>query len=129
MGWRNPLPSSPENGPDNRAIFRSIESWSDTITEYGLPATMLYGSSDPSSATGVDGDFYLNSTTKTLFGPKVAGVWPAGVALVGSPGAAGVSGPQGPQGPQGADGGTYDIDGGAPDSVYGGILPLDAGGI
>lgn len=50
----------------------------------------------------------------------------------GPQGPIGLSGPQGPQGasgPQGAMGGTYNIDGGDPSSIYGGILPLDAGGV
>jgi collagen type I alpha len=56
-------------------------------------------------------------------------------------GAAGPAGPTGPTGPTGATGatgsagptgpmgGTLNVDGGSPWSVYGGILPLDAGGI
>lgn len=41
----------------------------------------------------------------------------------------GPAGPIGPSGPTGPMGGTYNVDGGDPSSIYGGILPLDAGGI
>jgi hypothetical protein len=60
------------------------------------------------------------------------------VNLNGAAGPAGATGPAGPQGnvgstgpsgPTGPMGGTYNVDGGDPSSVYGGILPLDAGGI
>lgn len=33
-------------------------------------------SADPTPADGNDGDFALNKTTQTLFGPKAAGAWP-----------------------------------------------------
>jgi hypothetical protein len=62
----------------------------------GIPGnTVLYGTTDPTYSVGVDGNFYINTTTNFLFGPKHAGVWPAGTSLVG---------PQGPQGAQGAPG-------------------------
>ncbi len=48
---------------------------------------------------------------------------------VGPQGPAGVPGPQGATGPTGPMGGTLNIDGGDPSSIYGGILPLDAGGV
>jgi len=53
--------------------------------------TVLNGIVDPTTE-GVDGDFYINTTTNTIFGPKTAGAWGAGTSLVG------------PQGPAGADG-------------------------
>jgi hypothetical protein len=96
---------------------------------------LLYGPSDPTPTTGVDTNFYLNSITTRLFGPKAAGVWPSGVSLVGADGAdgaagavgaAGVAGAVGATGPQG---GTFDIEGGAPSSVYGGTTLIDCGGV
>ena len=42
---------------------------------------------------GTNGDFYINTATNFLFGPKAGGAWPPGVALVG------------PQGPPGAGNG------------------------
>jgi hypothetical protein len=57
--------------------------------------TILYGTADPTAGQGVDGNFYINTTSHFLFGPKAGGAWPAGASLVG---------PQGVQGPQGAQG-------------------------
>jgi hypothetical protein len=80
--------------------------------------TVLNGASNPTSQ-GVDGDFYINTTTSMLFGPKANGSWPTGISLVGPQGSAGQTGPagsagiQGPIGPQGAAGsnGVAGVDG------------------
>jgi hypothetical protein len=48
--------------------------------------TILSGTVDPTTE-GVDGDFYLNTATSVLFGPK-NGTWPAGVSLIGLTGPA-----------------------------------------
>ena len=53
---------------------------------------MLSGTSDPGISTGVDGDFYINTTSNTFFGPKASNAWPTGVSLVGPIGAMGASG-------------------------------------
>jgi hypothetical protein len=55
--------------------------------------TVLNGAIDPTTE-GVDGDFYLNTATHTIFGPK-SGTWPAGVSLVGPAGVDGVDGADG----------------------------------
>ncbi|PJJ79972.1 hypothetical protein [Mucilaginibacter auburnensis] len=48
--------------------------------------SLLSGNSIPSnSVTGVNGDFYLNTSTYTLYGPKTAGLWGNGISLI-SPG-------------------------------------------
>lgn len=41
---------------------------------------LLSGSTDPTSSTGTDGDWYINTTTKQLFGPKGSS-WGAGITL------------------------------------------------
>lgn len=43
--------------------------------------TIWNGTSNPTSVQGNNGDFWYNSTTGFFFGPKAAGVWPAGSAL------------------------------------------------
>lgn len=74
--------------------------------------TVLNGTIAPVDAQGTDGDFYIDTTTSTIYGPKAAGVWPAGVSLVGPAGATGAvgadgaTGPTGPAGPMGATGAT-----------------------
>jgi hypothetical protein len=51
---------------------------------------VLFGSTNPSnSSTGVNGDFYINTSSYDLFGPKTAGVWGAGASIVGTGIAAG----------------------------------------
>ncbi len=45
--------------------------------------TILSGTTNPTSGTGVDGDFFLNTSTQVLFGPKTTGTWNSGVSLVG----------------------------------------------
>ena len=71
--------------------------------------TLWNGVKDPESTWGAPGDMFINSVTKTLFGPKnLDGSWPAGVVMVGAQGATGltgatgVAGPSGPQGPGGS---------------------------
>jgi len=41
---------------------------------------LLSGSTDPTSSTGTSGDWYINTTTKELFGPKGSS-WGAGITL------------------------------------------------
>lgn len=51
--------------------------------------TILNGTSNPSSSIGVNGDFYINTTTSMIFGPKASGAWPAGKSLIGPKGDSG----------------------------------------
>jgi hypothetical protein len=47
--------------------------------------SVLNGAINPSNlSTGVNGDFYINTSNYTLFGPKTAGIWGDGVSLVGA---------------------------------------------
>jgi hypothetical protein len=66
-----------------------------------MGAQLLNGTGTPSGATGGNGDFYLDTSTSTLYGPKAGGTWPEGVNLIG---AAGPPGPVGPMGMPGAPG-------------------------
>jgi len=61
--------------------------------------TILSGTGDPTTE-GVDGDFYINTTSWQIFGPK-ATTWPAGVDIVGADGADGVDGTDGTDGTNG----------------------------
>jgi hypothetical protein len=54
--------------------------------------TVLSTSGIPSNATGLNGDFAYDAASKVMYGPKAAGVWPAGVSLAGSAGANGKGG-------------------------------------
>jgi hypothetical protein len=68
--------------------------------------TILSGSGTPSSGTGVNGDFYIDTTNNLIFGPKSAGAWGSGTSIVGPTGATGATGATGPQGATGAAGAT-----------------------
>jgi hypothetical protein len=50
---------------------------------------LLSGAGAPSNTIGIDGDFYVDTTTGVLYGPKASGVWPTpGTKLGGVQGAA-----------------------------------------
>jgi hypothetical protein len=67
--------------------------------------TLWNGTADPVSTWGAPGDMFINSVTKTLFGPKnLDGTWPAGVSMVGPKGDQGPTGLTGAQGPGGGSG-------------------------
>ncbi len=74
----------------------------------GEPGTsILNGCEPPGPGTGNDGDFYIDTATSMLYGPKASGAWPTpGTSIVGPAGATGPAGPEGPQGPQGPQGPT-----------------------
>jgi hypothetical protein len=49
------------------------------------PTQLLNGAVPPdNTTTGINGDFYINTTNYNIYGPKTGGVWPAGVALGGT---------------------------------------------
>lgn len=69
--------------------------------------TLWNGVTDPASTWGAPGDMYINSLTKTLFGPKdLTAGWPKGVSMVGPKGDQGPIGLTGATGPQGPGGGS-----------------------
>lgn len=69
--------------------------------------TILSGTVNPSNTTdGTNGDYYLNLSTYTLFGPKNAGAWGDGISIIGNDGATGAPGPTGPKGDTGETGPT-----------------------
>jgi len=64
--------------------------------------SVLSGNIDPSNlSTGINGDFYINTTNYTLFGPKTAGAWGTGTSLIGDTGDKGDPGPAGLKGDKG----------------------------
>jgi hypothetical protein len=84
-------------------------------------SSVLHGASDPVNGTeetsgeGIAGDFFINTTTHTIFGPKDPPFWGPGTSLVGPAGVngdAGAAGPAGPAGPKGDPG-----DAGAPGAI------------
>ena len=67
--------------------------------------TLWNGVKDPENNWGAPGDMFINSVTKTLFGPKdLATGWPTGVSMVGPKGDQGLQGVSGPTGATGSSG-------------------------
>lgn len=60
--------------------------------------SVLNGTGAPGGGVGTDGDFYIDTATYDIYGPKAAGVWGSPTSLVG------------PQGPQGDPGDTVAVD-------------------
>ena len=96
--------------------------------------TILNGKGAPSNTLGINGDFYIDTRSLLITGPKVNGKWPTGRSLQGANGvngidgkngaaaknvttASNVAGPAGPQGERGDKG----IDGSAGASGSAGI--------
>ncbi len=73
------------------------------------PNTVLSGTASPASALGQDGDFYIDTDNSEIYGPKMAGIWGAGVTLYGPQGLQGLKGDAGDKGDAGANGETGDI--------------------
>ncbi|PHR02365.1 MAG: hypothetical protein COB29_13985 [Sulfitobacter sp.] len=73
--------------------------------------SVLNGSVAPSSQLGQEGDFYLNTQTHNIFGPKTTDAWGTGTSIIGPQGLIGengadsiVPGPPGNNGAEGAEG-------------------------
>jgi hypothetical protein len=65
--------------------------------------TILSGLIAPTTE-GVDGDYYIDTTTDTIYGPKTLGVWGSGTSLIGPIGPAGPTGSTGANGTNGVNG-------------------------
>ena len=70
-------------------------------------SSVLSGNRDPLGGDGINGDWWINSATLTIYGPKTGGAWGAGQAL------------RGPQGIQGAAGGPLS-------AVWADVLTIDS---
>ena len=77
---------------------------------YQLPSgasPVLAGTAPPTGGIGVNGDLFIDTANKFLYGPKASGSWPSGIDL--SNGPTGVQGQTGPTGATGATGVTGGI--------------------
>ncbi len=66
--------------------------------------TLLNGIGAPSASIGINGDFYIDTITMNIYGPKKKNAWPIPKSLIGPPGVAGIPGKQGANGKDGRDG-------------------------
>lgn len=89
---------------------------------------ILSGTGNPTAANGAVNDYWLNTSTGVLYGPKTESGWPTtGLSLKGADGAAGPkgdkgdTGPKGDKGDKGDDGTNFIAGAGAPTAATGKI--------
>ena len=69
-----------------------------------IPNTILNGKGAPTLAVGINGDFYIDTRSLLIYGPKKNGKWPVPQNLQGPTGAAGTNGADGKNGNDGKNG-------------------------
>jgi len=72
-------------------------------TAASIPNTILNGKGVPISSLGINGDFYIDTRSLLIYGPKAKGKWPLPQNLQGPIGATGVTGVSGNDGKNGSD--------------------------
>jgi hypothetical protein len=105
------------------------ETYAAGRTAKSIANTVLSGAGVPAKSLGIDGDFYIDTKSMNMYGPKKNNSWPlpvsmrgpqgptgaagsdgkngtSGAVSAGTAGTAGASGPQGPAGPAGPKGDT-----------------------
>ena len=121
--WERVLASGPTGpaGPTGPQGTQGIQGVQGVQGARG--ATILTGTSNPTtSTTGIDGDYFLNTTSKDLFGPRVTTnsvvSWGNGISLKGDKGDKGDTGDAGPTGLTGPRGATIHYGNQAPTSSF-----------
>lgn len=69
-----------------------------------IPNTILSGKGAPTLKVGINGDFYIDTRSLLIYGPKKSGKWPTPQNLQGPVGAAGTNGSDGKSGSDGKNG-------------------------
>jgi len=104
-------------GPQGPQGIQGIQGEQGEQGEPGEPGengkTILSGITAPSVGLGDIGDFYINTETNEIYGPKSGGGWGSPTSLVG---------PEGPPGPPGPGGGTFQYEIGEWVSSEGGVV-------
>ena len=67
-------------------------------TSNAIPNTILNGKGAPLSTLGINGDFYIDTRSLLIYGPKKSNKWPLPQSLQGPVGAAGADGKNGSEG-------------------------------
>jgi hypothetical protein len=81
-----------------KTVTKSAVKTAGRTSQAPILNTFLNGLGAPNATNGIDGDFYLDTLSSNLYGPKKKGKWPLPRNLVGP------VGPQGPVGKQGSEG-------------------------
>ena len=95
---------TPASAAEVNENFEALETAIDDVAAGADGRTILNGTAAPSSDTGAEGDFFLDTTNSMLYGPKTTSGWGSGVSLIGPTGATGEKGDTGDAGPQGVQG-------------------------
>jgi hypothetical protein len=69
-----------------------------------IPNTILNGKGAPTLSVGINGDFYIDTRSLLIYGPKKSGKWPTPKNLQGPTGATGINGVDGKNGNDGKNG-------------------------
>jgi len=89
-------------------------AWTEVLSLLGTDGrSVLSGSGAPSGGLGVNGDFYINTATSDIYGPKTGAGWGSPTSLIGATGSTGGAGSAG------ADGKTVRNGAGAPSGGLG----------
>lgn len=91
--------TSKNRGPKSVAVKNAKRSNPTSVVN-----TLLNGIGAPSSSIGVNGDFYIDTVSMNIYGPKKKNAWPLPKSLVGPQGVTGAPGKQGSNGKDGRDG-------------------------
>ena len=97
---------TPATAAEVNANFDALETAIDDVAVGADGKTILNGTAAPSSDTGAEGDFFLDTTNSMLYGPKTTSGWGSGVSLIGPTGATGATGLTGATGAKGDTGAT-----------------------
>ena len=92
-------PSSAEANSPKKIVINKAGRVASTDTN-----TLLNGKGTPKASTGINGDFYIDTNTMNIYGPKTKGKWPTAVPLKGAAGTNGTNGTNGNTGATGATG-------------------------
>lgn len=90
---------TPPTAPDYSGLWARYLGTNGTNGTNGN--TVLSGSGPPSSGLGVNNDFYIDTATYNIYGPKTGGAWGSPTSLIGPVGATGPSGANGADGTNG----------------------------
>jgi len=106
------------------AMINQTAAYAAGRTTNSIANTVLSGTSVPTKSLGINGDFYIDTKSMNMYGPKKNNSWPLpismrgpagpvgpngmdgknGASVTSGSGATGPAGPQGPAGPAGATG-------------------------
>jgi hypothetical protein len=71
------------------------ETYAAGRTANSIANTVLSGAGVPAKSLGINGDFYIDTKTMNMYGPKKNNSWPLPVSMRGPQGATGAAGSDG----------------------------------